>query len=84
VHGGQEIQLLANIPHVTASFELPAAKLGEQSPLAALFLLDSGAAGIEVIFHARAVKELQLQSMPHIKSHTLKVHFPAAHVIAIL
>ena len=39
----------------------------------ALFLLDSGAGGVEVMFHWRAVEELALRSLPQVRTHSLKV-----------
>ena len=39
----------------------------------ALFLLDSGAGGVEVMFHSRAVEELALRSLPQVRTHSLKV-----------
>jgi len=75
----QELQMLANLPHVVAHFqrpmELPNSKEQEQGParMSALFLLDSGAGGVEVMLHARAAQELQLQAAPHVRTHTLKV-----------
>jgi hypothetical protein len=71
--------MLANLPHVSAHFELPRQqrKEGQQQedrvPSSALFLLDSGAGGVEVMLHARAAQELQLHSAPHVRTHTLKV-----------
>lgn len=66
--------MLANLPHVLAAFEVPGEQQGQPgSSTSALFLLDSGAGGVEVMFHARGVQELQLQSMPQVKTHTLKV-----------
>ena len=34
---------------------------------------DSGAGGVEVMFHARAVEELALQQLPRVSTHSLKV-----------
>lgn len=71
--------MLANLPHVVAHFVRPGQqqKQGEQmegpAPLSGLFLLDSGAGGVELMLHARAAQELQVQAAPHVRTHTLKV-----------
>ncbi len=71
--------MLANLPHVSAEFERPRHQQKEQqkqeetTPSSALFLLDSGAGGVEVMLHARAAQELQIHSAPHVRTHTLKV-----------
>lgn len=75
----QDLQMLANLPHVVAHFVRPGQqqKQGEQmegsAPASGLFLLDSGAGGVELMLHARAAQELQVQAAPHVRTHTLKV-----------
>ncbi|CAL8460583.1 g112 [Coccomyxa elongata] len=77
-HHWQDLQMLANLPHVVAHFVRPGQrqKQGEQmegpAPLSGLFLLDSGAGGVELMLHARAAQELQVQAAPHVRTHTLK------------
>ncbi|CAM6063362.1 unnamed protein product [Sphagnum tenellum] len=46
------MRMLENVPHVSATF----------NGHSALFLLDTGAGGVDVIFHGRAVEEFDLMS----------------------
>ena len=55
----QQLQLVANVPHINATFGKENGK--EHS---ALFMLDSGAGGAGVMFHARASAQYQLLDEP--------------------
>jgi hypothetical protein len=49
--------MVSNVPHVAASF----AGAPEGPPQ--IFMIDSGAGGADLIFHARAVEELGLERL---------------------
>ncbi len=51
----KELQLVANVPHIRATF-----CKSNGSEHSALFMLDSGAGGAGIMFHARASEEYQL------------------------
>ena len=65
--------MLANLPHVVAHFVRSGKQQTQAEQMEGLFLLDSGAGGVELMLHARAAQELQVQAAPHVRTHTLKV-----------
>ena len=52
----QPLVMVANLPHVEV---LLTVKEGDE-PVQCMFMLDSGAGGVDAMFHARAVRELGL------------------------
>ncbi len=54
------LSMIANLPHVEVTFQNADGKLHS-----ALFMIDSGAGGADIMFHARATKELGLVPSKH-------------------
>ncbi len=55
-HRWQPLVMVANLPHVEV---LLTANEGDE-PVQCMFMLDSGAGGVDAMFHSRAVRELGL------------------------
>lgn len=56
----QELRLVSNVPHVAATFS----GVNDSQKLEPnIFMIDSGAGGADVIFHAKAVKDLGLTEL---------------------
>mmetsp|Transcript_18682 Transcript_18682/g.60958 ORF Transcript_18682/g.60958 Transcript_18682/m.60958 type:complete len:491 (+) Transcript_18682:127-1599(+) len=73
----QPIQIVANVPHVRARFpiervggeeEQGAAEAGASFEQEELFMVDSGAGGADVIFHARSAARLRLEEVLRARS----------------
>ena len=73
-HRCQPITLVANLPHVEV--QLTVTNGDEAVPC--LFMLDSGAGGVDAMFHARAVQELGLASTTKKGMRTLTVSCASA------
>ncbi|CAI5468972.1 unnamed protein product [Closterium sp. Yama58-4] len=52
----EPLRMLGSVPHIAISFQ----EHWDSPPLSGLFLLDTGAAGVDIIFNARAVERCQL------------------------
>ncbi|CAI5487311.1 unnamed protein product [Closterium sp. Naga37s-1] len=50
------LRMLGSVPHIAISFQ----EHWDSAPQSGLFLLDTGAAGVDIIFNARAVERCQL------------------------
>lgn len=81
-HRWQPLVMLANLPHVEV---LLTVSEGAQ-PQQCMLMLDSGAGGVDAMFHARAVKELGLaQANKHgirtltVRSNELYTHLPCSN-----
>jgi hypothetical protein len=59
----QQLQLVANVPHITATF-----RKNNGNEHSALFMLDSGAGGAGIMFHARASEEYELLDPTELQS----------------
>ncbi|CAI5987591.1 unnamed protein product [Closterium sp. NIES-65] len=55
-HPHQPLRMLGSVPHIAISFQ----EHWDSPPHSGLFLLDTGAAGVDIIFNARAVERCQL------------------------
>ena len=55
-HRWQPLVMIANLPHVEVLLTI---KEGDK-PVKCMFMLDSGAGGVDAMFHSRAVRELGL------------------------
>lgn len=66
----QPLVMVANLPHVEAL--LCVTEGGE--PVQCLLMLDSGAGGVDAMFHARAVQELGLAQTSKHGLRILRVH----------
>uniref|UniRef100_A0A7S2T4G4 Aspartic peptidase n=1 Tax=Chloropicon primus TaxID=1764295 RepID=A0A7S2T4G4_9CHLO len=69
----KDLQLVANVPHIYATFGKDskngsAKDGGEEEEHLALFMLDSGAGGAGIMFHARASQEYQLLEPSELES----------------
>jgi len=51
----QTLRFLESVPHVSATF----------NNRTALFMLDTGAGGVDIIFHGRAVKKFDMLTCVH-------------------
>ncbi|CAI5507010.1 unnamed protein product [Closterium sp. Naga37s-1] len=52
----EPLRMLGSVPHIAISFQ----EHWDSAPHSGLFLLDTGAAGVDIIFNARAVERCQL------------------------
>ena len=73
-HRWQPLVMVANLPHVEALLCVTA----EDEPVQCLLMLDSGAGGVDAMFHARAVQELGLAQTNKHGLRTLTVCCTAA------
>ena len=62
----------ANLPHIQATFCADADSTSS-AVHQEMFMLDSGAGGVDVMFHARAMQELQLQRAAGLHSKSIRV-----------
>ena len=55
-HRWQPLKMIANLPHMDVLLTVNP----DSKPIKCLLMLDSGAGGVDAMFHSRAVKELGL------------------------
>lgn len=58
----QQIKMIANLPHLEVKLQTPSGSVHN-----VLFMIDTGAAGTEIMFHARAARELGLLDEKNLK-----------------
>ena len=75
-HRWQPLSMVANLPHVEVLLTVKQ----DSKPVKCLLMLDSGAGGVDAMFHKRAVMELGLVGEKH-GMRTLTVRHFAEHML---